>query len=161
MSNPGLYETYALQTRRLHPDCWAHLAPFFAVSPYTMDNDDVWVLVQSGLAGQLGLRNGAMVVGNTIRVRPGLLDARPRQFLYGSIWAWSEPQGVANWAHEVFHIHQWRRDRWAYYGGIFSGMINSWLHGSAYDHQRVVPEREAILFERYVKSVLDAQRKTA
>jgi hypothetical protein len=152
---PGRYETYALQTKRLHPECWARLAPFLTPAPYRMSNEAIWVLVQGGILGAIGLRNGAMVVGNTIRVRPGLLDANT--MLYGSLWSWSQPQGIANWAHEAFHVHQWRRDRWTYYGGIFTGMVNSWLHGSPYDHSRVGPEREAILFERYVRSVLEAQ----
>ena len=145
------FESWARRTNRLHLECWAVLAPFFTSEPYSMDISDIYVLVQDRPL-TIGLRGGAMVLGNTIRVRSGILDANT--YLYHNLWSWTQPKGVANWAHEVFHIHQWRRDRWRYYWRIATGMLGSWSHGDVYDHQRIGPELEAIAFEKYVEAEL-------
>lgn len=153
MSPLGPIEAYALEHRRFHPDVQAILAPFFA--PLGLAWRDVRVKVRTAQFGSLGIRGRPTAVGvfgSTIHCIPGVLDAD--SVIRGNTWSWTQPRGVALWAHEVYHVYQWRRWRLRFVASVVWGVLRSLMRGRFYDHQVIGIEVEATAFQRQVLAIL-------
>lgn len=150
----GPYETYARKHGRLHPDNVAVLQPFF--TPLRFDVHSVRIRIVPAWFGSLGARGSptAMAVfASTWYVIPGVLDADG--VVRGNVWSWTRYQGVANYAHEAFHVYQYYRDGFVRLYGLFAwGILRSLMTGKLYDHTKIVPEMEAIAFERQIEEQL-------
>lgn len=151
------YEAYARKHGRLHPENVAVLQPFFA--PLRFDVHQVRVRLVPAWFGSLGARGSPTAMAVFLRtwyVIPGVLDADGR--VRGNVWSWTQPAGIANFAHEAYHVYQYERDGFFRLYGLFAwGIMQSLLAGKLYDHQRIAPEREAIAFERQVEAQLRQQ----
>ena len=78
------------------------------------------------------------VYGATLVCVPGVLDADGN--VRGRLWSWTQPRGVALWAHEVKHIEQWVSDPTAFVAHAMPGITTSLLRGTVYDHAAIVYE---------------------
>ena len=53
--------------------------------------------------------------------------------------------------HEARHCYQWRvKGKVKFIGSYLSGLLQSWVHGKAYDHKYFKHEQGAIAFQRFV-----------
>ena len=148
------YEEWARVHGTLPPRCMAVLRAWFPREVL----DAVRVLVQprwlSAWTRCMGMP-AVTVYGMTLVCVPGVLDADGR--VRGRLWSWTQPRGVALWAHEIKHVEQWRVDPKAFAAAAASGIIKSLLRGKIYDHSVIAYEQDAIAFERTVLSALLAQ----
>ena len=152
----GPIEAYAVQTGKLAPSAIAVLAPFFAGHEDTLSAIRIQVL--SPLAALATLEAGLpaiTVIGATWVVIPGLLDANGQ--VRGRVFSWTQPRGLALWAHEAWHIKQFRDAPLEFVWEGLKGICLSLAHGELYDHDYVSYEQEAIAFERMVRATLERQ----
>ena len=153
----GPIEAYAVQTGTLAPVAIAVLAPFFQGHEEVLHAINVQVLSPLAALATLEARLPAItVLGATWIVIPGLLDANGT--VRGRTFSWTQPRGIALWAHEAFHVQQYRDAPLAFVWEGLKGICLSLAHGEVYDHKYVPYEREAIAFERAVRTVLEAPR---
>ena len=153
----GPIEAYAVQTGKLAPLAIAVLAPFFQGHEDALEAIRVQVL--SPLAARATLEAGLpaiTVLGSTWVVIPGLLDANGT--VRGRTFSWTQPRGVGLWAHEAWHIKQFRDAPLAFVLEGLKGICLSLAHGELYDHDYVPYEKEAIAFERMVRATLEGQQ---
>ena len=153
----GPIEAYAVQTGKLSPSAIAVLMPFFQGHEDTLEALRIQVL--SPLAAQATLEVGLpaiTVIGATWVVIPGLLDANGK--VRGRTFSWTQPRGVALWAHEAWHVKQYRDLPLAFVWEGLKGICLSLAHGELYDHEYVKYEQEAIAFERMVRATLERQQ---
>ena len=152
----GPIEAYAVQTGKLAPGAIAVLAPFFEGHEDALSAIRVQVL--SPLAAQVTLEAGLpaiTVLGSTWVVIPGLLDANGK--VRGRTFSWTQPKGLALWAHEAWHIKQYRDSPLLFVLEGVKGICLSLAHGELYDHEYVEYEQEAIAFEHRVRAALEGQ----
>ena len=143
-------EAYALRTGRLAPHAAAILQPFFTPLDFDVATE-VHVRVMPGWFGTFGLRSSpaaAGVFGDTLYVIPGVLDA-DGVWIRGNYWSWTQPVGIALWAHEIFHCWQYT-NKLRYVEILVPGLVDSWLHGELYSHRSIPLEQEAIAFQHQV-----------
>ncbi len=73
----------------------------------------------------------------------------------GNTFDLSTPEGMATFMHEVFHVHQWYRDKifllFKYIKAVFLSLIKSKI---LWDHNVIDFELEAIKFENKMKNKL-------
>lgn len=152
----GPIETYAVQTGRLAPAAIAILAPFFQGHEDALEAIRVQVLLPLAAAATLEAGLPAItVIGATWVVIPGLLDSNGT--VRGRTFSWTQPRGVALWAHEAFHVQQYRNNPLAFVVEGLKGICLSLAHGELYDHEYVEYEQEAIVFEHMVRGTLERQ----
>ena len=88
-----------------------------------------------------------MYFGNGVLNKPG--------YHTGNTFDLSTPEGMATFMHEIFHVHQWYRDRvlllLKYIKAVFLSLIKSKI---LWDHHVIDFEVEAIEFERKMKEKL-------
>lgn len=152
----GPYEAYAHDTSRLHPEIVAVLAPWFADHPDVLDRLRVRVLTPTlaRVTEALGLP-AIVVLGTTWEVIPGVLDADG--YVRGRVFSWTQPRGVALWAHEALHVQQFLADPLGFAFEALRGICLSILDGDLYEHEYFDYEVEAIAFERYIRARLEAR----
>lgn len=141
------YEVYARRTGKLHPRCRYLLEPFFA--PALLESVTIEVVGPTlrTLGGAFGWR-GVIVLGQTVYLSPGLLDADAT--IHGVTWSWTRPIGIANWAHEVRHCQQWQDAPGRMLRQFVTGAVRSWVRGKWYVHDYFPYEQDALAFERKV-----------
>jgi len=92
-----------------------------------------------------------MYFGNGVLNKPG--------FHTGNTFDLSTPEGMATFMHEVFHVHQWYRDRvlmlLKYIKAVFLSLIKSKI---LWDHHVIDFEVEAIEYEKEMREKL-AEKK--
>lgn len=155
MPTRGPYEAYAHDTGRLHPEIVAVLAPWFTDDQAVLDRLRVRVLTPTLARGTEALGLPAIVVlGVTWEVIPGVLDADG--YVRGRVFSWTQPRGIALWAHEALHVQQFLADPPGFVFDALRGICLSILDGELYEHDYFEYEVEAIAFERYVKARLEA-----
>ena len=152
----GPIETYAVQNGKLAPASIAILVPFFQGHEDALEAIRVQVL--SPLAAAATLEAGLpaiTVLGIMWVVIPGVLDANG--MVRGRVFSWTQPRGIALWAHEAFHVQQYRDNPLAFIWEGLKGICLSLTHGELYDHDYVSYEREAIAFEHQVRRRLEGE----
>ena len=138
-------ERFAQVHGRLHPTVVEFLQPYFDI--------DLRVVKVDPYASGWSYKGVTIWVStDTIKVAPGRLNAGP----YGLSGATSNidlarPHTMAIMAHEALHVQQWIRHPLRHAVQWMAGVINSWLHGSLYNHRLIAPEVEAIKFQREVR----------
>ena len=133
------------------------LAPWFAHAVLAAVH--VWVQPRWLAAWTRGLGMPAVTVyGDTLVCVPGVLDADG--YVRRRLWSWTQPRGLALWAHEVKHVEQWRAAPEAFAFEAATGIMASLLRGKIYDHAVIAYEQEAIAFERTVLRDLMAREET-
>ena len=143
-------EAYALRTGRLAPHAAAILQPYFTLLDFDVAAE-VRVRVMPDWFGTFGLRGSpaaAGVLGDTLYVIPGVLDA-DGVWIRDNYWSWAQPVGIALWAHEVLHCWQYT-NKLRYVEILVPGLVDSWLHGEMYSHRSILLEQEAIAFQHAV-----------
>ena len=146
----GPIEMYALQNGRLAPEVVAILKPFFTPLGFDIDST-VRVRVHNDWFGSVGIRgtpSATGVLGNTIHVISGVLDA-DGIWIRNNYWSWEQPVGIARWAYEVHHVYQWQNPA-NYFEKLLPGIFASWAQGELYAHEVIELEQEAITFQHEV-----------
>lgn len=155
---PGPIEAYAVQHGRLAPAAAAVLAPWFVGHEDVVAAIRIQVLsvASSEISRKAGMP-AITVIGSTWVVIPGVLDAD--ESVRGRVFSWTQPRGIALWAHEAMHVQQYLADPLSFIWEGFQGICLSILHGEPYAHEYIAYEREAIAFERMVRAELEARKQ--
>ncbi len=148
---PGPIEIHVTTYGHLPPDIWSRVSPFL---PHLHNLTVHWWIQPHALAWATKLLDipAVTVYGETIVCVPGVLDANG--IVRGRLWSWSLPEGLALWAHEMYHVWQYRDNPGRFAWSVSSGIVRSLLRGRIYDHTVIEVEQEAIAFERSVCTTL-------
>ena len=146
----GPIEVYVLAHGALPPEQASLLQPFFTPLGFDVATQ-VRVRPEEDSFGTFGARGSPTAVGvfgRTIHCISGVLDANGT--VRGNLWSFVQPRGIALWAHEIYHVWQFRDHPERFLEQLAEGLIASWLNGHLYSHDHIIFEQEAIAFQHEV-----------